>query len=157
MSKTKSYEFTTDKTPQELFELLPARLTAYSREMSESFALRQTDDGFRLSMERGGHTDYWYCAHVEQIDGVTHIRGEILHHPKKAKQHKSTLVLKIIVYPILIALLAIPVLIIELIEKILHHMQDLPTPLTQEQKLIQFMTERMGCELFETEAQTVTA
>ena len=50
-----------------------------------------------------------------------------------------------VVYPLLTVIFGIPVLLINLIEKLTRYIQDLPRPLTYEEKLVQFMTERMKC------------
>lgn len=149
MSKSKQFVFLTDQAPEELMASMPAKLTAYSREMSESFVLKQTEGGFRLNMERGGVTDYWYCASVKALDnGMTRIKGRIMYKPRKKKIKKPAKFLRGVVYPFLTVIFGIPVLFINLIEKLTRYIQDLPRPLTYEEKLVQFMTERMKCTEF---------
>ena len=146
MSKSKHFVFITDKTPEELISIMPTKLTEYSREMSESFIFKATDGGFRLNLERGGVTDYWYCASIKPLDdGTTRIKGKIQHCPKKKKIKKSAKFLRGVVYPFLTVVFGIPVLFINLVEKLARYVQDLPKPLTYEEKLVQFMTERMKC------------
>lgn len=149
--KNKTFAFTTHLPPADFRQKL--REAVYD---SGHLLYEDTQNGFDLGIERGGHSGgYWYAATLTETEDGTEMRGEIVYRSlcgdgsyreaTKWEKVKETL------FVILVGLLClIPILIIYAVRGILlliGKLRGKPVEATMstEEKLTHFMTEVMGC------------
>jgi hypothetical protein len=80
-----SYEF----NKKYLFDKLNNRSGCYHN-YDEYLIEIKNDNTFFLGIEKGGHTGYWYVAHISENDGKTIISGDIVFDPDENGKTKST-------------------------------------------------------------------
>ena len=153
--KDKIYIFTTPLPPADF------RLNLREAVQNSGHLLYEdTQNGFDLGIERGGHSGgYWYAATMTETEGGTEMRGEIVYRnlrgdgsyreATKWEKAKETL------FVILVGLLClIPILVIYAVQGILRligkiRKKPLEITMSTEEKLTHFMTEVMGCNTIE--------
>ena len=107
------------------------------------YLLHETEEGFDLGIGRGGHGDgYWYCAQLRGDEAGSQISGRVLHrhysgHVSEDREmnlwnHLAIYLLSIVFFPIVIGSWI---------------KQKIRPELTMEEKFVEFMTEKLDCEL----------
>lgn len=153
--KNKTFAFTTHLPPADFKQKL--REAVYE---SGHLLYEDTQDGFDLGIERGGHSGgYWYAATLTETENGTEMRGEMVYRSlhgdgsyREATKWEKT---KDMIFTVLVALLClIPILIIYAVQGILRLIgklrgKPLEITMSTEEKLTHFMTEVMGCNTIE--------
>ena len=159
MSKAKKK----DKTFAFATHLPPADFKRNLREAVQNsghLLYEDTQNGFDLGIERGGHSGgYWYAATMTETEGGTEMRGEVVYrtYHKDGKLREDTKGEKIREWLgiVLIVIFFSPVFLIALviwgIMLLIGKLRGKPVAatLSTEEKLTHFMTEVMGCNTIE--------
>ena len=153
--KNKTFAFTTPLPPADFRQKL--RKAVYD---SGHLLYEDTQNGFDLGIERGGHSGgYWYAAALTETENGTEMRGEVVYrtYHKDGKLREDTkgekirewlgIVLIVIffssVFLIALAIWGIMLLIGKLRGK------PVEATMSTEEKLTHFMTKVMGCNAIE--------
>ena len=153
--KDKTFAFTTPLPPTDFKQSL--REAVYD---SGHLLYEDTQNGFDLGIERGGHSGgYWYAATLTETEDGTEMRGEIVYrtYHKDGKLREDTKGEKIREWLgiVLIVIFFSPVFLIALaiwgIMLLIGKLRGKPVEatLSTEEKLTRFMTEVMGCNTIE--------
>ena len=138
MAKQKDFfAFRCPDTPDVLMEKLQQQVKLLT---DREYLLRTTESGFELGIGRGGHQGgYWYCATVTADECGCVIAGRVKYLSWDDKEVKMNWIDRI-EFAILFVLL-IPLVIIVRIYRIFR------PEITDEDRFVEFMTERMDCDL----------
>ena len=138
MAKEKDYfAFRCPYAPDVLMEKLQQQVKLLT---DREYLLRTTESGFELGIGRGGHQGgYWYCATVTADECGYVITGRVKYLSWDDKEVKMNWIDRI-EFAILFVLL-IPLVIIVRIYRIFR------PEITDEDRFVGFMTERMDCDL----------
>lgn len=147
MKKRDQFVFHTRLSPQEVTELLPDQVKAYTAAIDSEIRYCETSDGFAIGLGRvSHHAGYWYNATIDAIDGLTVISGKIEYDDpfggKTPWYEWLGMILLISLFSIPIALCFIGVRLYRLIKRI-------PKDKTEAEKLVELMTRYMNCTLVE--------
>ena len=153
--KNRIYAFTTHLQPADF--KLNLREAVYD---SGHLLYEDTQNGFDLGIERGGHSGgYWYAATLTEIEDGTEMRGEIvyrsLHGDGSYRESTKWEKAKDVIFTVFVALLClIPILVIYAVQGILRLIGKLrgkpvEATMSTEEKLTHFMTEVMGCSVLD--------
>ena len=163
MKKKPSYfAFNTPLSPQKLLTQLPEALREYNAVTDNPWSnLRYeipkgSHNRFRIGLERAGHSfgGYWYCATMEETEAGCRIAGNIVFNPDEndvGQGSEETLWDKMQV-GLLRVLLLIPLILFYIgygIYLLYRRIRNLPKDLTKEEKLVDFMTKHLACQLTE--------
>lgn len=138
MAKEKDYfAFRCPYAPDVLMEKLQQQVKLLT---DREYLLRTKESGFELGIGRGGHQGgYWYCATVTADECGYVITGRVKYLSWDDKEVKMNWIDRI-EFAILFVLL-IPLVIIVRIYRIFR------PEITDEDRFVEFMTERMDCDL----------
>ena len=107
------------------------------------YLLHETEEGFDLGIGRGGHgAGYWYCAQIREDGTGSQISGRVLHRHysgRVSEDRDMNLWDHLEIY--LLAIIFFPIFIGSWIKQKIR-----PEP-TMEEKFVEFMTEKLDCEL----------
>ena len=153
--KNRIYAFTTHLLPTDF--KLNLREAVYD---SGHLLYEDTQNGFDLGIERGGHSGgYWYAATMTETEGGTEMRGEIVYRSLRGdgsyREATKWEKVKDVIFTVFVALLClIPILVIYAVQGILRLIGKLrgkpvEATMSAEEKLTHFMTEVMGCSVLE--------
>lgn len=162
MKKPSSFVFNTSLSPQKLLSQLPEALREYNAVTDHPWSeLRyeipeRGQNRFRIGIERAGHSNggYWYCATMEETEAGCRITGNIVFNPDEndvSQGSEETLGDKIQA-GLLCVLLLIPLILFYIgygIYLLYRRIRNLPKELTKEEKLVDFLTKHLDCQLTE--------
>ena len=149
--KNKTFAFATHLPPADFKRNLREAV-----QNSGHLLYEDTQNGFDLGIERGGHSGgYWYAATMTETEGGAEMRGEVVYrtYHKDGKLREDTKGEKIREWLgiVLIVIFFSPVFLIALaiwgILLLIGKLRGKPVEATMstEEKLTRFMTEVMGC------------
>ena len=132
-----SFEFRCAYGPDEVLERLMEQVKLLE---DREYLVKRTQNGFDLGIGRGGHQGgYWYCAAVVEDGAGCQISGRVVYRTWDGKDIKPTWIDKL-EYGFLFVVL-LPLILIVWIYRLFR------PEITNEDRFVEFMTTKMGCEL----------
>ena len=148
--KEKVLAWKTSLTKAQVKAELPQAIAEFSRRGREFLYRDDGDDAFRIGIERGGHSGFWYLARCRDLSDGCEISGKIVYDPDryiKKQDGKGGVFSEICFWfftGILCLIFCIPIAVTALVKSIRKEK-------TKEEYLDLFMREFLSCEKIEKE------
>lgn len=150
------FAFATSRSPEQVLSTIYPELIEFNAEHDLSLYYhvpKESKNRFHIGLERDGHSSggYWYCANMQVIDGMAHISGRILYNPDQndVEHPKEKPALWEWIGDAILWVILIPVLLAAGCWRLYCLIAKKRWDYKKEEKLMDFMTNNMGCTLIE--------
>ena len=158
--KMTHFEFASSYSAEMFLQLLPIKVRSFDGGRYELLFLEKDMNGrFRIGLQRGGHSGWWYCGELSERQNGCYVNGDIFYNPDenpaynkayyKPEKQKNSLGNKIsnaLTWAFFFVLF-LPVLLVSTLIFMIKGIFSGKPVMEREDILVALMTKEMKCEL----------